>query len=378
VLVSAFASSIHAHPRSCWSVCLATSLAYRRPRMSTEPVVEGQAVLDVEDRFAIVPEWVLDAAISDAAVRLYAVLLRFGQTSGARMPARSTLARRMHKKSTDTVDRAMRELVELGAVVVQHRFDRGQRLTNKYLVRTSRPRDNASDTTGGGRTDAATPTAAPSLPGAATRAPQGEGGRTVAVRVAASVRHNPEFFTESSTPPPPTPAPDGDDSGVVRSWAEEADRLVAECGIDDWDGFVAQCKVLRRQLGQPTGRWSKQCLHAAIQLAVRARDWPAAQAQAALLSVAADPATRSPMRLAEAGPWWDEPVVRDAAAGDAAELAAMEADLCDAGGLRVVLQRQAREQLAAEGTPLTRATVTRRAHTLLGHQTIDTTGAAAC
>ena len=35
----------------------------------------------------------------------------------------------MHKKSTDTVDRAMRELVELGAVVVQNRFDGGQRLT---------------------------------------------------------------------------------------------------------------------------------------------------------------------------------------------------------------------------------------------------------
>ena len=55
---------------------------------------EDTPVLDVEDRVSIVPEWVLDAAISDAAVRLYAVLLRFGQTSGARMPARSTLARR--------------------------------------------------------------------------------------------------------------------------------------------------------------------------------------------------------------------------------------------------------------------------------------------
>src|SRR5665213_4170624 len=125
--------------------------------MSTGPVVEDQAVLDVEDRFAIVPVWVLDAAISDAAVRLYAVLLRFGQTSGARMPARSTLARRMHKKSTDTVDRAMRELVELGAVVVHNRFDGGQRLTNKYLVRTSRPRDSGL---GGSRTNAATPTPA--------------------------------------------------------------------------------------------------------------------------------------------------------------------------------------------------------------------------
>jgi hypothetical protein len=43
----------------------------------------------------------------------------------------------------------------------------------------------------------------------------------------------------------------------------------------------------------------------------------------------------------------------------------MEADLCNAGGLRVLLQRQAREQLAAEGSPTTRTTVTRRAHALL-------------
>src|SRR5665213_3100420 len=134
--------------------------------MSTGPVVEDQAVLDVEDRFAIVPVWVLDAAISDAAVRLYAVLLRFGQTSGARMPARSTLARRMRKKSTDTVDRAMRELVELGADVVCHRFGGGQRLANKYLVRTSQAGQNTSGGSGGGRTDAATPTTAPTLPAA--------------------------------------------------------------------------------------------------------------------------------------------------------------------------------------------------------------------
>jgi hypothetical protein len=97
------------------------------------------------------------------------------------------------------------------------------------------------------------------------------------------------------------------------------------------------------------------------------------------LSVAADPATRSPMRVAEAGPWWDEPgtatAVSDVAA---AELAAMETDLCNAGGLRVVLQRQAREQLGAEGAPTTRATVTRRAHALLAARGIDTVGETAC
>ncbi len=62
--------------------------------------------LDVEERFAVVPEWLLDSPVSDCAVRLYAVLLRYGQVSGARMPSRATLTRRMHKKSTYTVDRA--------------------------------------------------------------------------------------------------------------------------------------------------------------------------------------------------------------------------------------------------------------------------------
>ena len=92
--------------------------------------VDSAADLVVEERFAIVPEWLLDAEIGDAAVRLYAVLLRYGQSSGARMPSRATLARRLRKRSTDSVDRAMKELVGIGAVRVEHRYDGAQRLTN--------------------------------------------------------------------------------------------------------------------------------------------------------------------------------------------------------------------------------------------------------
>jgi hypothetical protein len=335
------------------------------------------APLEVEDRFAIVPEWLLDADVNDAAVRLYAVLLRFGQSSGARMPARSTLAARMRKKSTDTIDRALRELVQLGAVVVQHRFDGGQRLTNRYVVRTTRPgRDGES---GGGRTDAATPTHAATPMVAATRNSAGRGGRMDAARVAAEMRHNPQFLTQSSPPPPPTVTQPTDASTPALSWEGEADRLKADCGIDDWDGLVADCQTLRRQLGQPVGRWSGHCLLAALQLAVRARGWSPTRAAAALRAVAADPTTRSPMRLAEAGPWWDEPTTRTTA-GDAevGELAAMEADLADTGGLRVVLQREARDQLAAESAPVTRATVTRRAHALLRARQVQDAEASAC
>jgi hypothetical protein len=97
----------------------------------------GQLVL--EERFSIVPEWVLDADVSDAAVRLYAVLMRFGATSGQRMPSRRTLAERLRKKSVDSVDRALKELVGIGAVEVTRRTRDGVNLTNRYLVRSSRP-----------------------------------------------------------------------------------------------------------------------------------------------------------------------------------------------------------------------------------------------
>src|SRR3954454_11085725 len=149
----------------------------------TPPAPDGTppaaaAGLVVEDRFAIVPEWLLDADVSDTAIRLYAVLLRYGQTSGARMPGRATLARRLHKKSTDSVDRAMRELVEIGAVHVQHRYAGGQRLTNLYQLKAVRGRPVDE---GGSRKSAA------------------RGSRNPAAGVAANLRPNPEHLTETTT-----------------------------------------------------------------------------------------------------------------------------------------------------------------------------------
>src|SRR3954469_7781312 len=100
---------------------------------------DNEDVLVLEQHFAIVPEWVLDADISDAALRLYAVLLRYGQTSGIRMPGRRLLAGRLHKRSRDSVDRALKELVGIGAVIVQHRRQGAVNLTNRYVVRSTPP-----------------------------------------------------------------------------------------------------------------------------------------------------------------------------------------------------------------------------------------------
>jgi hypothetical protein len=108
-----------------------------------EPVPAGESgeqdSLVLEQHFAIVPEWVLDADISDSALRLYAVLLRYGQTSGQRMPSRAVLAARLRKRSKDSVDRALKELVRVGAVVVQRRRVGNVYLTNQYIVRSTPP-----------------------------------------------------------------------------------------------------------------------------------------------------------------------------------------------------------------------------------------------
>ena len=88
---------------------------------------------------------------------------------------------------------------------------------------------------------------------------------------------------------------------------------------------------LRRDLGQPSVRWTGPCLTAALQLAVKVRSWPAAAARQALLLVAADTRTRSPMRLAEAGPWWDhaEKQVLSRTPQEQAELDGLERLLAD-------------------------------------------------
>ena len=94
------------------------------------------------------------------------------------------------------------------------------------------------------------------------------------------------------------------------------------------------------------------------------RGWPPEQIQPALLTLAADRDTRSPMRLAEAGPWWDQPPPRPAEI-EGVDLAVLEAELDEVAERRPALQAQARAELAAEHLPVTRATVTARAVQIL-------------
>ncbi len=92
----------------------------------------------MEQRCAVVPEWMLDSAVSDTAFPLYAVLGRYGNNAGVRMPGRALLARRLHR-SVDTVDRALRELTAAGILTVEHRTQAGRTPTNRYHLRTLDP-----------------------------------------------------------------------------------------------------------------------------------------------------------------------------------------------------------------------------------------------
>jgi hypothetical protein len=143
-------------------------------------------------------------------------------------------------------------------------------------------------------------------------------------------------------------------------------EALAGLGVDDLDNVAARCRATRNRLGLPTGRWTTRVLTDVLARAVLDCGWPPETAVAALLTVAADPTTRSPARLCCPGPWWDS--VTNQATGlpdDRTELAAWEARLAEADGLRVWAQRTARDQLAGEGNPITRLTVARRACALL-------------
>ncbi|MEP7034403.1 MAG: hypothetical protein ABI934_02380, partial [Actinomycetota bacterium] len=251
-----------------------------------EADVAATGTLFVEEpRFAIVPEWVIDAPVSDGAFRLYSLLLRYGNSSGCRMPSRPTLARRL-RRSVDAVDRSMRALTEAGIVRVEHRRSGEQFLSNRYHVRTSGPAQLAPEI--GSRTSAATPES----PEMGDRTSAATPGRDSAARVAADVRPNPEILTDK---PPPPPSRIGRPS-TAKTVEEADDALLLSCGITDLDALTDRCMAARRSLGKPTARWTARCLAIVIKLAVVTRGWPAASIEAALLSVAADRETHSPAR----------------------------------------------------------------------------------
>lgn len=89
--------------------------------------------------FAQIPERLLDADVSDRAVRLWCVLHRHADTGGRAWPGRPKLAERI-RCGVSSLDRALAELEGTGLLVVEPHFRKdGSRATNSYWLWPAAP-----------------------------------------------------------------------------------------------------------------------------------------------------------------------------------------------------------------------------------------------
>ena len=104
--------------------------------------------LNADLRFSIVPEWVLDAEISDRALRVYTLLARYADSETLQaFPSRETLAKRArcHWRS---IDRAIDELVQIGAITKTHRKSGESYQSNLYTLKRVPPHLSRGTDTG--------------------------------------------------------------------------------------------------------------------------------------------------------------------------------------------------------------------------------------
>ena len=88
-----------------------------------------------DNYFAIIPHWILFADISPQAIRLYCVLRTYADNKTLESwPSRQTLAEDMRVDSTKTVDRSIKELIDLGAIKVERRYKNGEPQSNLYTL----------------------------------------------------------------------------------------------------------------------------------------------------------------------------------------------------------------------------------------------------
>lgn len=100
--------------------------------------METQEKLSADNFFTIIPEWVLFSDISAQAIRLYGVLRRYADRDGTCFPSRKRLASDLRVESVKPVDKALKELVVIGAVTITNRYtDQGDLQSNLYVVLSS-------------------------------------------------------------------------------------------------------------------------------------------------------------------------------------------------------------------------------------------------
>jgi len=108
--------------------------------------MEEQITTDL--RFSMIPHWLLATNVSNTGLRLYAVLAKFADAeTGQAFPGRTRLSKELDC-SLKTVDRAVAELIELGAIRKVQRVKDGYYQSSLYTVvridpasRVTPPRD---------------------------------------------------------------------------------------------------------------------------------------------------------------------------------------------------------------------------------------------
>lgn len=239
--------------------------------------------LEVEERFATVPEWLLLSDAKDRAVRLYAVIQRYGNTTGARMPSHAELGRVTHR-GMQAVRDAINDLEDLGALRVKRSkvILKGEtgvtRAPNRYFLRT---------------TDPAIGHLLPAQGSPLNRTTPSPKNRT---RVVRQIAHDREK-TLNTSPPTPTPR-----SRQARS--EEALPAAVLSAIDSVDTLCDELREARLTAGLTVGRWTNRLIRRSLTAAFEAECEPALMRDA-LHAIALDPETRTPGRLPHDGPWWE-------------------------------------------------------------------------
>lgn len=123
-----------------------------------------QDTINTDLPFSFVPHWVTDSDISDRALRLYSVLAKFADSkTGQAFPGRTRLSREL-KCSPKSVDRAVKELENIGAVRKTQRVKDGRYQSSLYTVvrvdpktHQTRPRVTHDATPGHGWDDPVSP-----------------------------------------------------------------------------------------------------------------------------------------------------------------------------------------------------------------------------
>lgn len=108
--------------------------------------------VDSDVKFSIIPEWILVSPLSHKAVRVYAVLARYADSKTLQAwPSRATIAAQSGC-SIRTVDAAIDELVNYGAVEKERRVENNQYTSSMYVIRRA-PRGSAKIALGSAKND---------------------------------------------------------------------------------------------------------------------------------------------------------------------------------------------------------------------------------